>query len=98
VLQEARLELAIRDTAPAVRRLDLVLHALPTLGPFAVREEAQAAAVGRAFALRAELARVAGDTTEQLRCARAALTVWRNADPGFAPTLQRLRSLASPVR
>ena len=97
VVQEAQLELAIRDTAAAVRRLDLVLHALPTLGPFAVREEAQAAAVGRAFSLRAELARASGDSVEQTRYARAALVVWRNADPAFIPALQRLRSLASPL-
>jgi Protein kinase domain len=98
VVQEARLEMAIGDTAGGVRRLDLVLRALPTLGPFAVREEAQAAAVGRALALRAELARAAGDTAQQRRFAQDALTVWRNADPPFGPMLQRLRSLASPLR
>jgi Protein kinase domain len=98
VVQEARLELAIHDSASAVRRLDLVLRALPSLSPFAVREEAQAAAVGRAFALRAELAHAMGDTAEQVRAARGAVAVWRSADQNFLPTLQRLRSLASPVR
>jgi len=98
VVQEARLRASIGDTAAAIRRLDRVLRALPTLSQFAVREEAQAAAIGRAFLLRAELARGVGDAAQQQLWARQALLVWRHADPSLAPAIERLRSLASPVR
>ena len=52
-LQEAWLRLAIGDTTAAVRQLDLVLNALPTLGQWAVREEAQAAARKKEILLKA---------------------------------------------
>jgi hypothetical protein len=98
VVQEAHVRLMIGDTAAAVRQLDRVLRALPTLSQFAVREEAQAAALGRAFALRADLARAANDTMQQRRWAAQALAVWHRADPPLAPTLERLRALAGPQR
>jgi hypothetical protein len=98
VLQESRLRAAIGDTAKAIAELDRVLRALPTLSPFAVREEAQSAALARSLAFRAELARARGDSAEQQLRARQALTLWRHADPWLAPSLERLRSLASPVR
>ena len=93
---EAHLRAASRDTAAAIRQLDLVLEALPTLGTLLVREEDQAAAVGRAMFLRAELALAAGDTTTARRWATNTLTLWSGAEPAFAETLARLRSLASP--
>jgi tetratricopeptide (TPR) repeat protein len=98
VLQEANVRAAIGDTASAIRQLDRVLRALPTLSQFAVREEAQSAAIGRAFLLRAELARATHDTAEQRLRARQALIVWRHADASLAPIVERLRSLASPLR
>jgi len=98
VVQEAQVRASIGDTASAIRQLDRVLRALPTLSQFAVREEAQSAAIGRAFVLRAELARARRDTAEQNLRARQALTVWRHADASLAPTLERLRSITSPVR
>ena len=98
VVQEAQVRAAIGDTAMAVRQLDRVLRAMPTLSQFAVREEAQSAAIGRAFLLRAELARAVRDTAEQRARARQALAVWRHADPSLAPTVERLRSLAAPIR
>jgi len=97
VVQEARIRATIRDTTSAIRQLDRVLRALPTLTRFAVREEAQSAAFGRAFLLRAELARATGDVAEQQLRARQALTVWRHADASLAPTIERLRVLASGV-
>ncbi len=97
VVQEARIRATLRDTTSAIRQLDRVLRALPTLTRFAVREEAQSAAFGRAFLLRAELARATGDVAEQQLRARQALTVWRHADASLAPTIERLRVLASGV-
>ena len=98
VVQEARVRASIGDTASAIRQLDRVLRALPTLSQFAIREEAQAAAFGRAFLLRAEFARATGDAAEQQFRARQALVVWQHADASFAPTIERLRVLASGVR
>ncbi len=98
VVQEAQVRASIGDTASAIRQLDRVLRALPTLSQFAVREAAQSAAIGRAFLLRAELARARRDTAEQQLRARQALTVWRHADASLAPTIERLRSITSPVR
>jgi hypothetical protein len=98
VLEEAKVRAAIGDTVGATGRLDRVLRALPTLSQYAVREEAQSAAIGRAFLFRAELARASRDTAEQQLRARQALMIWRHADASLAPTVERLRSLASPLR
>jgi hypothetical protein len=94
-VQEAWLRAAIGDTAGAVRRLDLVLNALPTLGSWAVREEAQSAALGRAMLLRAELAAAQKDNVQRRRRAGEALSLWKHADAPMYPTLERLRALAS---
>jgi hypothetical protein len=97
-MQEAWLRAAVGDSAEAVRRLDRVLNALPTLGPWAVREEAQSAAIPRALMLRAELAAKRGDTTERRRRAQQALVLWRGADPELAPFVSRLRVLSSTAQ
>jgi tetratricopeptide (TPR) repeat protein len=94
-VQEAWIRAALRDSTEAARRLDRILDALPTLGPWAVREEAQAAAVGRALLLRAELAATLGQDEQRRLRAQQALALWRSADPAFAPVVARLRSLAS---
>jgi hypothetical protein len=97
-VQEAWLRSAAGDTAGAVRQLDLVLNALPTLGPWSVREEAQAAAIPRALLLRAELADRARDVAQRRRRATEALTLLQHADASLAPTIERLRLLASASR
>ena len=97
-VQEAWLRTSIGDTAVAIRQLDRVLNALPTLGQWATREDAQAAAVGRALVLRAELAASMGEVTERQRRAREALVLWQHADASFGPTLDRMRALATPTR
>lgn len=94
-VQEAWIRAALRDSAEAARRLDRILDALPTLGPWSVREEAQAAAVGRALMLRAELASTLGQDEQRRTRAQQALMLWRSADPAFAPLMARLRVLAS---
>jgi tetratricopeptide (TPR) repeat protein len=97
-VQEVWLRASIGDTAMAVRQLDRVLNARPTLGQWSTREEAQAAAFGRALVLRAELAAGTGAVAERQRRAREALILWQHADPSFGPTLDRLRALAAPTR
>ena len=94
-VQEAWLRAAIGDTAAAIRQLDLVLNALPTLGPFAAHEEAQAAAMGRALALRAELAAAQHDTAQRRRRASEVLALWQHADASLAPIQARMRALAA---
>jgi hypothetical protein len=97
-VQEAWLRTSIGDTVVAIRQLDRVLNAFPTLGQWATREDAQAAAVGRALVLRAELAASMGEVAERQRRAREALVLWQHADASFGPTLDRLRALATPTR
>jgi hypothetical protein len=94
-VQEASVRATIGDTVGAARQLDRVLDALPTLGPWAVREPVQAAAIGRAFAYRAELAARSGDASQARRWARAALVIWQHADPSLATVVARLRVLAA---
>jgi tetratricopeptide (TPR) repeat protein len=93
-VQEAWLRASAGDSAGAARQLDLVLEALPTLSAMAVREEAQAAALGRAMVLRADLAAARRDTAGARRWAGAALDLWGAADPAFGATLIRMRGLA----
>ncbi|HVX41287.1 MAG TPA: serine/threonine-protein kinase [Gemmatimonadaceae bacterium] len=95
-VEESWVRAAAGDTLGAMRHLDRVLNALSTLGVYIVRDDAQAAAVGRALALRAELAAGAGDLQTQHRRAREALLVWRHADPALDPMLAHLRALAGP--
>jgi hypothetical protein len=97
-VQEAWLRASVGDTVVAIRQLDRVLNALPTLGQWSTREEAQAAAFGRALVFRAELAASMGEVAERQQRAREALVLWQHADASFKPTLDRLRALAAPTR
>ena len=90
---EAWLRAALGDTTASIRQLDRVLEALPTLGALAVREEAQSAAIGRAMALRAELAAALRDSVAARRWAGAAVALWSGADTPLQPAVARLRAL-----
>jgi hypothetical protein len=92
-LAEAALRLAVGDSAGAAAQLDQALEALPTFGVGLLREVPPAAALGRAMALRAELAAVAGDRALSGRWARHVVTLWSNADPPLEPILGRMRQL-----
>ncbi|MES2180398.1 MAG: serine/threonine-protein kinase [Gemmatimonadota bacterium] len=92
---EAWLRAALRDTAAAVRQLDLTLTALPTLQYWVTYEPGMAAAVGRSMAMRAELASRRGDAVTAALWAGRVLTLWSHADPSLAPTLARMRELAA---
>ncbi|HET9514403.1 MAG TPA: hypothetical protein VFO95_10805, partial [Gemmatimonadales bacterium] len=93
VLAEANLRAAAGDSAGAEAQLDQALEALPTFGVGLLREVPPAAAVGRAMALRADLAAAAGNRALAARWARAVITLWSDADPPLAPTLARMRQL-----
>jgi hypothetical protein len=92
-VQEAWLRAAAGDSAGAVRQLDLVLDALPTLSALAVRDDAQSAAVGRAMVLRADLAIARRDTTEARRWASAAVDLLGGGDSALKPALERMRAV-----
>ncbi|MDB4874200.1 MAG: protein kinase [Gemmatimonadetes bacterium] len=95
---EAALRAAVGDTASAVRQLERVLNAFPTLSVWAVREDAQAAAIPLALTLRAELAARSGDAAEARRRAGQALVLLEHADGSLAPSIARLRTLASSAK
>lgn len=94
-VQEAWLLLALRDTAAAIRYLDLPLSSLPTLSTHLLDDVPQAAAVGRAFALRAELAAATGDARGARQHAERVLALWDGASPLLQPTITRMRQLAA---
>ncbi len=94
-LTEAWLRAALGDTTGATHQLDLTLTALPTLSPYVLYEPGMAAAVGRSMVFRAELAARHGDVGSAALWAGRVLTLWAHADPSLAPTLARMKALAT---
>ena len=93
-VQEAWLRASVGDTTAAERQLDLVLEALPTLGVKSVLESTQAAAIGRAMVLRADLAAARHNAVMARRWAGAVLDLWAGSDPALQPTLDRMHGMA----
>jgi hypothetical protein len=94
-VQEAWLRAAAGDTATAVRQLDVVLDALPTLSSRnAVLEGAQSAAVGWAMLLRADLAAARGETETAKRWAARVVDLWASADGALKPAVGRMKAIA----
>jgi tRNA A-37 threonylcarbamoyl transferase component Bud32/tetratricopeptide (TPR) repeat protein len=93
--QEAWLKTAMGDTAAAIRQLDLALNSLPTLNAVALKDPGVAAAVGRAIALRAELANEAHDISTARRWASVLVELWSSADKPLQPTFKRMKQLAA---
>jgi len=92
--QEAWLKMAMGDTAGAIQQLDLALGALPILSGIALKEVGAAAAVGRAIALRAELANSQHDGSAAKKWAAAFVALWSGADAELQPSVSRMRELA----
>jgi hypothetical protein len=78
----------------AVALLDSTLLHLFGSGPDALGDPVNAASLGRAVALRTELAAKAGDTAATRRWAGALAILWRNADSAFRNMTRRLTQLA----
>jgi eukaryotic-like serine/threonine-protein kinase len=95
--QLAWLHSAMGDTAAAVRQLDRVLGALPSLSASSLREAGSAAAAGRAMALRAELASAQGDSAGQKKWGLALADLWATADAPLQPIVTKMRALAAPA-
>ena len=94
-LTEAWLSASLGDTAAATRQLDLTLTALPTLTSYIIYEPGMAASVGRAMVYRAELAARRGDAGTAALWAGRVLTLWAHSDPSLAPTMARMKTLAT---
>jgi tetratricopeptide (TPR) repeat protein len=91
---EARLLLAIGDTAAATQLLDLSLQALPTLGADLIDQLPEVTTLVRGMALRADLAAGSGDPSMASRWARDVLALWSNADREMQPLVARMRTTA----
>jgi tRNA A-37 threonylcarbamoyl transferase component Bud32/tetratricopeptide (TPR) repeat protein len=91
---EARLLLALGDTAGATQLLDLSLDALPTLGSYLLDQVPQIATLVRGMALRAELAARARDRKTARQWAGAVAVLWSNSDPELQPVVDRMRSIS----
>ncbi|HKP28219.1 MAG TPA: hypothetical protein VJU15_02410, partial [Gemmatimonadales bacterium] len=74
----------------ARERLMRIIDALPTLSSELLSETPQAAALVRSMALRAELAAVAGDSTEAGRWTSVVMTLWKGGDGDTQDVLARL--------
>jgi tetratricopeptide (TPR) repeat protein len=82
VYQEANLMVQVGDTAGAIAHLDGVLNGLQTIPGVAFDYVPEAAALGRAMVLRADLAAAQHDTMAAHTWRTAANALWSDADPG----------------
>jgi eukaryotic-like serine/threonine-protein kinase len=91
--RRAVVAVALADTAAALRELDPVLHALPTLAPTLLRHISQIAGLVRALAVRAEIAEARHDRVTASQCASAVVALWGGADEELQPLVRRMKSL-----
>ncbi|HXG73052.1 MAG TPA: serine/threonine-protein kinase [Gemmatimonadaceae bacterium] len=94
---EAWLRRAAGDTAGAIRQLDHILGALPTINAeslFGVAHSPAAAAAPRAMMLRAEMAAARGDFATARRWVQAVESLWGKADPRLRAQLRTVATLA----
>jgi hypothetical protein len=87
----ATMMLALGDSAAAMRTLDAALDALPRARSILLEATPQAATIGRAMLLRAQLAAKAGDRSTALRRMREADALWGRADAELRAPLEALR-------
>lgn len=85
-----------RDTE-ATRLLDATLLNLFSAGPDALSDPVRSASLGRAIALRAELAARSGDVRTAARWGRALSILWHGADPELQPVLRQMREYSRPT-
>jgi serine/threonine protein kinase len=90
VYPEARLLVQLGDSAAAIAWIDPVLAALPYTSPLAMADAPAAGAFVRTMALRASLARRAGDSAAAGRWAKAVALLWSDADEFLRPTVHEL--------
>jgi len=89
----ATMLLALGDSAAAVHQLDNALEALPRTRRILLETTPQAACVGRALLLRAQLAQRAGDLATARRHVTTLSALWRRADAAVRAPLDSLQRL-----
>ncbi len=91
---EAWLLAALGDDRAAIAWLDPTLVSLLSTPPELLVEPANAAALVRAMALRADLADRMGERGTAARWAAVVVALWSDADPFLQPLVRRMRRLA----
>jgi tetratricopeptide (TPR) repeat protein len=96
--QEAWLLVAMGDSTGAERYLDAPLTALTTLSSHLLDDVPRAAALGRAMALRSELAAARGDRLTARRFADKVIALWSGASPSLQGIVSRMREISKTGR
>jgi hypothetical protein len=92
---EARLLLALGDSAAAASWLDPTLNAIHLAQPTSLTLDGRPGALVRAIAFRAELASHLGDAAGARKWARAVVILWSDSDPFLKPIVRRMNQLTS---
>jgi len=95
---DARLLLAVGDTATAERTLDAPLDSLTALHTMTLQYLPLAGCVVRMMALRAELAAARGARPAAQRWAGAVVTLWSGAEPPLRPVVTEMSKISQPGR
>jgi hypothetical protein len=90
VLPEARLLVLTGQIGAGAQWLDSAFVALGNAPATAIADAVQMGSLVQAMAYRADLAATLGDRPGARYWAGGVLTLWANADPGFAPVLERM--------
>ena len=98
VYLDARLLLAVGDTAAAERTLDAPLNNLAKLHSYLLRYLPLAGGLVRMMALRAELAGTHGDGPTARRWASVVVTLWSGSEPAVQPVVRRMSRILEPTR
>jgi tetratricopeptide (TPR) repeat protein len=93
VYLEARLLLAVGDSATAARMLDAPLDSLTALHSATLRFLPLAGCLVRMMALRADLAAAQGDVRTARSWASAVVTLWSGAEPALQPVVTRMKRI-----
>jgi len=93
VYLEARLLLAVGDSATAARTLDAPLDSLTALHSATLRFLPLAGCLVRMMALRADLAAAQGDVRTARTWASAVVTLWSGAEPVLQPVVTRMKRI-----
>jgi hypothetical protein len=91
---EARLLLALGDSAGAALWLDTPLNAIHLARPSSLMD-ARPGALVRAVAFRADLASQLGDAAGARKWARAVVILWSDSDPFLKPIVRRMNQLTN---
>ena len=98
VYVDARLLLAVGDTAAAKRTLDAPLDSLTALHTATLQFVPLAGCLVRMMALRADVAAAQGDARTARRWASAVVVLWGSAEPALQPTGIRMSKISKAIR